>query len=483
MTKKNENQEVMEIKQTQKEERSNVMNQEKEHLGEDKKKEQKNINDKKLPVKGTSAKMPQYIESLNFPELVDAALGLDGNVIYLIKNQNKLSIDRKWITKDGILVPPAKKNIPFELVEAPDVIYYYLTKMNDDFTLFERVSNYLQKASYLEDEQHLILSLYTFATYLQNHEDIRHLPEMLFFAVPERGKSRTGKAITYISFRGIHTVSVLPASIFRFSENCQATIFFDVMDFWTKVLKKGSDDIFLGRFEKGGNVPRVMFPDRGAFRDTVIYKIFGPTIIASNQAIGNILGTRCMEIQTPYMPGEYVDYKPKDKVVMDLKARLTAWKAKVMDQPLPSVSKIKGIDGRFWDVSKPLLSICKLVCPERYEDLVNALLNQASRKAEDKKETVEGKIVNIIYRLSANSSERYIMTVSVLERLNEGLSERKQFSSQWLGRKLKALGIKTDTSTGRSRMATEQPILEKLYNQYECSKSSCLISDGVDMDD
>ena len=473
---------VVEVKQEQQKEgaitmkKENKTEQEKVQVKEDEKQEQKQKNDKGKTGKKVSSLLPNYIESLNFPELVDVTLDLDGKVIYLVKKQKKLSIARQWITKNGILIPPPKNCLPYELVDVRDVLYHYHSKMHDD--LFDRVSNYFHKASYLEDEKHLIVSLYVFLTYLQNHKDINHLPEIMFFAVPERGKSRTVKAMTYISFRGIHLVSVLPASIFRFSQNHQATLFFDVMDFWTKVIKNQAEDIFLGRFEKGSKVSRVIYLDRGAFRDTVIYKVFGPTGIATNQAIGHILGTRCIEIQTPYMLGKYTNYKAKDDVVLDLKAQLTAWKAKVMDQPLPLVEEIEGIDGRLWDISKPLLSICKLVCPEKYDILIGALLKQAKGRAEDKKESVEGTIIKIIYNLSNDSVGNWIMTSAILARLNDDLPEIRKYTSQWLGRKLKSLGVETDRLPGRSRMAIDQPILEKLYDQYGCK-----ISNDVDTDD
>lgn len=442
------------------------------------KKDEKQKNDKGKQKTQLSALAPNYTESINFHELVDVALDLEGNIVYLIKKQKKLLIVRQWASKDGILIPPPQKLLPFEIVKVTDVLYHYHTKMNDDLTLFDRVSKYLHGASYLTEEHHLIACLYVFQTYLQSHNDIDYMAEILFFNVPERGKSRTGKAMSHIAYRGIHTVNALPASIFRNSNDLQGTIFFDVMHLWSKVIKNNAEDIFLGRFEKGATVSRVLFPDKGAFRDTKIFNVFGPTIIATNQAISNILGTRCMEIQTPYMPGEYADYKATDRIVLELKARLTAWKAKVMDQPLPSVEKIKGINGRLWDISKPLLSVCQLVCPERYSDLVNALLNQATRKNEDKKESVEGRIINIIYELSQNSDGNWIMTSAVLYELNEDLPEKNKLTSQWLGRKLKSLGIKTETSTGRSRIAIEQLILNKLYDQYGCK-----FNNVVDMDD
>src|SRR5271157_230093 len=67
---------------------------------------------------------------------------------------------------------------------------------------------------------------------------------------------------------------------------------------------------------------------------------------------------------------------------------------------------------------------------------VNALLKQAGRKAEDKKESLVARIINIIYKLSTNAVTNWIMTSSVLDRLNDDLPERNKYTSQRLGRKL-----------------------------------------------
>ncbi len=73
-----------------------------------------------------------------------------------------------------------------------------------------------------------------FLSYIHDHEDVHYLPILLFWAVPERGKSRTGKSIIYVAFRGIHLIDLRETNIFRFSQNLKATLFFDIMDLWKK---------------------------------------------------------------------------------------------------------------------------------------------------------------------------------------------------------------------------------------------------------
>ena len=81
-----------------------------------------------------------------------------------------------------------------------------------------------------------------------------------------------------------------------------------------------------------------------------IFKIFGATIIASNKDVHAILGTRCIPIDMPNKPGFYENPSP-DKAT-DIKARLIAWRAHYMDQPLPEIDIVPEIMGRLWDISQ-----------------------------------------------------------------------------------------------------------------------------------
>ncbi len=150
--------------------------------------------------------------------------------------------------------------------------------------------------------------------------------------------------------------------IFRFAQNLHGTLFLDLLDVWKKAQKNGCEDILLTRFEKGVQCGRVLYPEKGAFRDTEYYDIYGPTIIATNEPLHNILGTRCPPITMPNHPGNYEN--PKPEYALELKARLTAWRAKYLYRDLPEIAPIERIDGRLWDISKPLFQIARLINPD-----------------------------------------------------------------------------------------------------------------------
>ncbi len=402
-----------------------------------------------------------------FPGLVDVVLADTGETAYLIKDKNGvLNLASKFDNSDGgFYVPPKKTELPFELPLAENAMEYY---KNEDHKLFEDLKKYFKRFSYLPEEQWLIIIMFIFLTYLQDHEEVHYLPYLSFFAVPERGKSKTGKAMTYVSYRGIHLVELREANLFRYAQNMGATLFFDIMNLWKKAVDNKVEDILLLRYEKGAQVSRVLYPEKGAFEDMQHYDIFGSTIFATNEAVDKILETRCIPLTMPNKPGRYED--PEAQKAQELKERLTAWRARIFDKSLPEVEVIPELNGRLWDITKPLLQVCRLVYSEGVQYLEEVLINISAQKKEEKGAYIEGQIVNALAELSPLKDESItewnIWTSEVLNKLNEDRSEERKLTAQYLGKKLKAIGINKRKVNGRSELMLNRSDFNMLLEQY-----------------
>lgn len=410
----------------------------------------------------------EWSKAALFEGLVDIVLNEDGEPAYLIKEGESLVMKTSHDDAEkSLIIPPPKKKLPFGLVSGGEVLDWYA---NDDHQkLFNDVMVYLKRFSYTEDNQFQILACFAFLTYLQDNQGIDYLPTLYFYAAPEHGKTRTGKSMTGICYRGIHCVDLKETNIFRFSDRLQPTLFFDIMDLWNQVERSGSRDVFLLRNERGAIVARVLNPERGPFDDMTMFEIFGATMIASNKDVHVILGTRCIPIDMPSRPGFYEN--PSPNKATDIKARLIAWRAHYMDQPLPEIEIVPALIGRLWDISQPLLQVCKMVCPQRYDELVTTLTGIAESKKAEKSESFEAKIIKIIYQQFATAKDSgfnapIIATARVLKRVNEGLKEEFQMSSQGFGKKLKAIGIKTTNIGGYSKIVIDEKALGELMQQY-----------------
>lgn len=404
-----------------------------------------------------------------FPSLVDVCETDEGNMVYLVCQDEEFALVDSIETDTGATAyPPDREHFPFLLPRAAEVMKYL---QQDDKTLYDDVLTYLQRFSALDEQQWSIVCHFVFLTYLHDHPQIDYCPFLLFYAVPERGKSRTGKSVAYISFRGIHLIELREPNIFRYSQHLHGTLFFDLMDVSKKAERSSCDDILLLRAEKGAKCCRVIHPEQGAFRDTVYYDIYGPTIIASNEQLHKILDTRCLPIIMPNRPGDYEN--PRPELALTLKERLTAWRARQLNKTMPPPPPpFPGISGRLWDITYPLFLVGLLAKPSGMEDLYQAVLAIAGERRESRRETFEGKLVAIIRELICEKDLEWLddwelKTAEIVRKYNENRPADKLVTPQWVGRKLQSMSIRHRTVNGRSEILLTGKEYRTLLDQYD----------------
>ena len=130
--------------------------------------------------------------SAYFPGLVDICVNNEGQLVYAIVREGKLIFEQEYNTETESFSIPDRKHFPFTLPRAAEVERYYVQQ---DYSLYDDLLVYLKRFSALDDEQWAIVAHYIFLTYLHDNPGIDYCPYILFNAVPERGKSRTGKSI------------------------------------------------------------------------------------------------------------------------------------------------------------------------------------------------------------------------------------------------------------------------------------------------
>ncbi|RZB36395.1 MAG: hypothetical protein SRB2_02220 [Desulfobacteraceae bacterium Eth-SRB2] len=262
-------------------------------------------------------------------KLVDLAINKDGLICFLILDNNELFQDTKLPRPDGQdhLFPPPREALKWNLPRLEKVPEYF--KTDNDRRLYDDLVTYLKQISELpSDDYYHLLACWSFHSYI--FEKAGYSPYLWFYAIPERGKSRTGHGLMNIAYRGLTVESLRDPYIIRVAQNLKSAMFFDVMDLWKKAERTGTEDILLQRFEQGAVVPRVLHPDLGPHKDTVYFDIYGPTVIATNEKVSEILATRAIQIIMPESNRQFEDdVKPED--ALPLRERLVAWRARHMN--------------------------------------------------------------------------------------------------------------------------------------------------------
>jgi hypothetical protein len=377
----------------------------------------------------------------HFPGLVDIVEEVNGNPVFLVLDNGKPTIIKEW---QGQL-PPPREQLPFLLPRADMVMAHY--DRGEDASLFDDLVAYHQGVSQLPTDDHaLLLAAFTVHTYLM--ERWQYSPILCLFAVPERGKSRTGKGIAYAAYRGLHTETLQEANLFRWSSDLGATLLLDVKDLWRKAEKRQSEDILLQRFEAGAKVGRVLYPERGAFRDTRYFDVFGPTIIATNEGIDNILDTRALTLLMPDADHDFPN-PVTPEAGLPFKERLVAFRARYLEIGLPHPPRLA--QARLGDIVHPLATIVHIMAPQHFDRFRALIRGLEADRLSDRATTLEGRILEAMLGLTGEIEAGKLGTAAITASINEGWPEKWQKSTESVGRKLKALGFNKGRLGSRAR--------------------------------
>jgi len=390
-----------------------------------------------------------------------------GSTAFAIKEGAGLRIAKEKEIDGVTYCPPPKDNIPLLLPRAEKVKEAIAN--DSDGKLYEDLYAHHKSISELPNELYYdLLVCWDFHTYLL--EQFQYSPIMVLYAVAERGKSRTGKGMCYIAFRGVIVESLREAYLLRIANDLNCTLFFDVRDIWGKATANGSEDILLNRFEKGSVVPRVIYPEKGQFEDTVYYKIFGATVAATNEDIDNLLETRGVLIKMQEGQCRFEnDVSPEN--CLALKERLVAFRFRHLNEKLPETQKIA--NGRLGDILRPLHQTMLLVNPCKENVLFGLSELLTKEKLLEKGSTIEGEILRKIISLEFQVEAGILPVKRITDALNEEKQDRYKFSYQRIGRKLDALGFsKAKTSTGSSAIVYDTEKVRLLSNKYGLQETS-----------
>ncbi len=394
-----------------------------------------------------------------------------GRSTYLVKEgQELLMVDQ--VERNGELyVPPELAQIPWLMPRAKEVLRYY--RNDNDKQLYDDLFAYFKANSDLPLEEHYhLLVIWAFHTYLL--EAARYSPYIWFYADAECGKTRTGKAMSYVGFRGIHVESLTEAHLIRWATYYRATMFLDVVNIMKKAKDERSLDLLLQRFERDLKVTRVLRPELGPFKDMEMFEVFGATVIATNESVDETLRSRAIQINIQASNRQF-DEDLTAQGTLPLKERLVAFRARHLGITLPDVPK--PAPRRLGDILKPLYQVVDLVDKERipvFQELVRKL--QAARTLE-KSETLEGQIVRAVLTLKDKLTYvngNPVLSVKIIAGVvNRDKSEREQLREVIIGRRLTALGFRrTSTREGYAGIVWDEEYNERLRVKYGAEKSS-----------
>lgn len=404
-------------------------------------------------------KKPDNVLALDVEGVVDV-LDAGKSIVYLMETGEAIE---KVVIDGTTYIPPAKSEIPYLLPRKDETLALIREGTEGTEAFYRYVKAYHESISDLPNPLFYdLLTLWDFHTYFL--EKLHFSPILYLYAVKERGKSRTGKGCLYASRRGIFTETVREADIIRWGNDHKAAIGFDVKDFPKKIERANCDDLILARFEKGSTSSRTLWPEKGAFRDTKSFKLFGPTIVMTNRPVDDIVESRAISIDMK--PSSRVFNEPvMPEAALELKERLTAFRFKKWNVEMKKSEK--PVPGRLGDILTPLQQIVQTFFPEVQSNFNSLVQVISAKKQEEATDTFEAQIVEAVVAAENQVVSGFLEIQEVATILNQGRNEKFLLRNETIGRVLKGMGFSSKrTSSGRKGIYYDPELIKSLVNQY-----------------
>lgn len=409
----------------------------------------------------------------DFEGLCDIVLN-DDHVKFLLEDGKVVD---QIVINDKVFNPPFKDDLDYLLPYADNVLFEATKHIQSDVSdswqgcpscleLYKELYNYHNKISELPSELYLdLLVLFDFHTYLIDKFDFS--PILYFFADKERGKTRTAKGLIYVARRGVMTETLREANLIRWGRDHKATLLFDVKNFARKLEQSQAEDLVYGRAERGVKAARVLFPEKGAFRDTVRFEVFGPTVITSNRMIDDIGLSRTILIEMK--PSEKIfRFEPTMQNALELKTKLTGMRLAHLKDKFIKVEKEE--TGRIEDMLIGYRSMINTLFPSKIDVYYKLKKLIKEQKVENALDSFEAQLLQIIIQ-QGNAVEEGTLTLTfdyICSLYNENKPDKWHLSPQSLSKTLKGMGFtsKKNSDGNKRGIFYDLSLISKLKKIY-----------------
>jgi len=344
---------------------------------------------------------------------------------------------------DGADEWPLGKLMQVWTLPEEEIVEAHLTQESESSELWESVKQWIKGAVVLPDPQDGwadFLTAWVLGSHL--HRRFSYYPMIYLPGEPERGKTRLGKAIIYLAFRGHYSPSLTPATLFRWAEWHKVTLMLDVGSI-TTVLERGDMlDLILNRFERHGRISRAIHPDKRPSEQVQSFAVYGPTILLTNEQLRRThanVRSRCIEVSMPEAGHVEVPDAMTPEDAKDLFARIVAWAAGNHTTALPQVEM--PFRSRLKDLAKPILQVARLANPKAVQSVIDVLSIQDRERRADNAESWEARVAIALWGCREKVKQNRLFISQLTEEVNKGRDENEKLTPANVGTARRKLGL------------------------------------------
>jgi putative DNA primase/helicase len=248
--------------------------------------------------------------------------------------------------------------------------------------LIGEIETYLRRyVSFMDCSQAFALALWAAGTHV--YEVFDAYGYLVITAATKRaGKTRLLELLSFIAARAHHSADITPAALFAIVEDEKPTLMIDEAERFA-ASQKDFRAIINSGYRRGGTVTR----RQG--RAVRHYKVYCPKVFVLIGDVYDTLRDRSIiiNLRRAHAPHRliYADAQREGKELRDRLAEMVSTQAVKIADAYSDLGRLDFLTDREEEIWSPLFSMCRVLCPDRWDELIRVAVDISTAKTAEAK--------------------------------------------------------------------------------------------------
>jgi putative DNA primase/helicase len=252
--------------------------------------------------------------------------------------------------------------------------------------LIGEIESYLTRyISFGDRSQALTLALWVVGTHVYEVFDA-YAYLTITAATKRAGKTRLMELMSFLAARAHHTADITPAALFSLVEDEKPTLLIDEAERFA-ASQKDFRSIINSGYRRGGTVIRRL--GQGVRH----FKVYSPKVFVLIGDVYDTLRDRSIiiNLRRAHAPQRliYADAQSEGKELRDELEETAAIHAERMADAYCDLDRIDFLADREEEIWSPLFAICRVLCPDRWDELIRSAVDISTAKTAEAKKYTE----------------------------------------------------------------------------------------------
>ena len=316
----------------------------------------------------------------------------------------------------------------------------HLPKEENEEKLFKEIRAFF--IDHIDVSNELLYDVYTcFVLASWRPEDFTVVPYLFFLGPLASGKTRALECFQRLCYRSIMATSMSAASLFRALEAWHPTLLLDETEVYNRKEMVEVLALLNSGYRRGQYAIRIEKIAQGK-PQIAMFDTFGFKILAGTDELAATLQSRCI-ITTMSKAIRHVNLFIDEDRAQELRNKLLMYRFKNLGKKLENIDFSKldeySQNARVIELFVSLIQVAPT--EEVRKRLLTCMKKITQSRLDEEQASIEARVFDAILKCENKVESGKISTQAITEAFNEGVAEKEQVTSKFIGRKVAALGF------------------------------------------